>query len=37
VGSDRINDLKLRGALETKTYEILKSVVGGALDRLKQR
>jgi hypothetical protein len=37
VGSDRINDLKLRGALETKTYEILRNVVSGALDSLKQR
>jgi hypothetical protein len=37
MGSDRINDLKLRGALETKTYEILRNVVSGALDRLKQR
>jgi hypothetical protein len=37
VGSDRINDLKLRGALETKTYEILRNTVSGALDRLKQR
>jgi hypothetical protein len=37
VGSDRINDLKLRGTLETKTYEILKNVVSEALDRLKQR
>ena len=37
VGSDRINDLKLRGTLETRTYEILRNVVSGALDRLKQR
>jgi len=37
VGSDKINDLKLRGTLETKTYEILRNVVSEALDRLKQR
>jgi hypothetical protein len=37
MGSDRINDLKLRGALETKTYEILRNTVSEALDRLKQR
>jgi len=37
TGSDRINDLKLRGALETKTYEILRNTVSEALDRLKQR
>jgi hypothetical protein len=37
VGNDRINDLKLRGSLETKAYEILRNVVSGALDRLKQK